>query len=212
MACAAALGALLVQQLLEPFTASSQMGLVTNGGDLDIYRHAGQKIQGAALYAGEIPPGGWFTYPPFAAIMFIPLALLGLPVPKAVWMLASFAAIVVTIWRCDAVLGYRRDWLLVVFSVAMATVALDIEAIRGILWQGQVNLMLMAAITVDLTRPRGVRFQGWSVGVAAGMKLTAVVFVPYLMITRQWRTAVSAVATAVTTVLLTWVVLPTDST
>lgn len=212
VACAAALAALLVQQLLEPFTAGSQMGLLTNGGDLDIYRHGAlQVLHGKPLYAAEIPPGGWFTYPPFAAIAFIPLSLLNFTAANAVWMLVSFLALVATIWRCAIVLGYRADRQLGVLSVAMAVVALDIEAVRGTLWQGQVNLVLMAIIVWDLTRPAGARGRGWSVGVAAGIKLTAVVFVPYLLITRQWRAASTAAVTAAATVLLTWCLLPTDS-
>jgi alpha-1,2-mannosyltransferase len=208
----AALAALLIQQWIEPFTAGSHMGLLTNGGDLDIYRHGAlQVVHGAAVYTQELPGGGWFTYPPFAAVMFVPLALVNFTVAKAVWMAVSFLALIATIWRCATVLGYRRDWLLAIVSVAGAVVALDIEAVRGSLWQGQVNLVLMTIIIWDLTRARGARFRGWSVGIAAGIKLTAVVFVPYLLITRQWRAALTATATAATTVLLTWCLLPADS-
>ncbi|OKH84402.1 hypothetical protein EB75_04520 [Mycobacterium sp. ST-F2] len=211
-ACGVALAAVGVQQWLLPFTAGSQMGLLTNGGDLDVYRHGGlQILHHAALYAGEVPSGGWFTYPPFAAVTFIPLAVLSFPVAKAVWMLASFSALVATVWRCATVLGYRHDWLLGVFSVAMSVVALDIEAVRGTLWQGQVNIVLMAIVVWDLTRPSGARLRGWSVGIAAGVKLTAVVFVPYLLITRQWRAAITATATTAATIVVTWAVLPADS-
>jgi alpha-1,2-mannosyltransferase len=212
VAWAAAVVALLVQQWLEPFTASSHMGLFTNGGDLDIYRHGGlQVLHGDPLYAEPIPPGGWFTYPPFAAVGFIPLALLALPIAQVLWMIASFVALTATIWRCATVLGYRRDWHLGLFSAAMAFVAVDIEAVRGTLWQGQVNLVLMAIIVWDLTRPRGGRLRGWAVGLAIGIKLTAIVFVPYLLVTRQWRAAATATTTALTTVLLTWCLLPNDS-
>jgi alpha-1,2-mannosyltransferase len=207
-----AVAALLIHHSLEPFTAGSQMGMLTNGGDLDIYRHGGlQVLHGDPLYDGPIPPGGWFTYPPFAALAFIPLSLLAFPVAKAVWMLASFAALVATCWRCATVLGYRADRHLGMLSVAMAVVALDIEAVRGTLWQGQVNLVLMAIIVWDLTRHGEARYRGWTVGIAAGIKLTAVVFVPYLLITRQWRAAIVAAGSAAVTVLLTWCLLPADS-
>ncbi|MCV7131779.1 DUF2029 domain-containing protein [Mycobacterium hodleri] len=209
----AAAVALLVQQWLEPFTASSHMGLLTNGGDLDIYRHGGlQVLHGDPLYAEPIPPGGWFTYPPFAAVGFIPLAFLAFPAAQVVWMLTSFVALTATIWRCATVLGYRTNWQLGSFSAAMAFVAVDVEAVRGTLWQGQVNLVLMAIIVWDLTRPREARLRGWAVGLAAGIKLTAIVFVPYLLVTRQWRAAATATATGVTTVLFTWCLLPSDST
>lgn len=211
-AWALAVLALLVQHWLVPFSAGSHLGLFTNGGDLDVYRHGGlQVLHGGPLYDTPIPPGAWFTYPPFAALGFIPLSLLAFPVAHAVWMFISFLALTATIWRCATVLGYRAGWQLGLLSVAMAVLALNIEAVRGTLWQGQINLVLMAIIVWDLTRSRGARLRGWTVGIAAGIKLTAIVFVPYLVITRQWRAAVNATATAAVTVLVTWCLLPSDS-
>lgn len=209
----AAVVAVLAQQYLEPFTAGSHMGLFTNGGDLDVYRHGGQQLlDGQPLYATELPGGGWFTYPPFAAIAFIPLALMSFPAAQVIWMAVSFSALAATIWRCATFLGYRADRRLGLLVAAMSVVAVDIEAVRGTLWQGQVNLVLMALIVWDLTRPPDARLRGWSVGIAAGVKLTAIVFVPYLFLTRQWRAGVTALTTALATVAVTWCVLPTDST
>ncbi|MED5814657.1 glycosyltransferase 87 family protein [Mycolicibacterium sp. 050232] len=204
---------LVVHQILEPFTAGSHMGLFTNGGDLDVYRHGGQQLlDGRALYATELPGGGWFTYPPFAAIAFIPLALMSFPAAQAFWMAISFTALAMTIWRSATVLGYRTDLRLWLLTIALSLVAVDIEAVRGTLWQGQVNLLLMAVIVWDLTRRRSARLRGWSVGIAAGIKLTAVVFIPFLFLTRQWRAGFTALGTALATAVLTWCVLPTDST
>lgn len=210
--CAVALGALVIQHWAVPLNAGSQMGLFGNGGDLDVYRHGGlQVLHRESLYDAELPSGGWFTYPPFAAAVFVPLAALTFTAAKTVWMLLSFAALTATIWRCATVLGYRPDWRLGSVSVAAAVSALDIEPIRGTLWQGQVNLVLMAIVVWDLTRPHGTRLRGWTVGIATGVKLTAVVFVPYLLITRQWRAAITSAVTAAITVVLTWCLLPGDS-
>ncbi|SOJ56979.1 Polyprenol-phosphate-mannose-dependent alpha-(1-2)-phosphatidylinositol mannoside mannosyltransferase [Mycobacterium simulans] len=206
------MAALVVQQLLEPFTASSHMGLFGNGGDLDIYRHGGlQLLRGQPLYAAPLAAGGWFTYPPLAAIVFIPLALMSFSAAKAIWMLVSLAALGAAIGRCAIVLGYRADYRLCLLCAALSVAAVDIEAVRGTLWQGQVNLVLMAVIVWDLTQPPHARLRGWAVGVAAGIKLTAIVFVPYLFITRQCRAAVTAVAVAGATVALAWCVSPVDS-
>jgi alpha-1,2-mannosyltransferase len=208
----AAAAALVAQQLLDPFTAGSQMGLLTNGGDLDIYRHGGlQLLYGRPLYAAELPAGGWFTYPPFAAIVFIPLALMSFAAAKAIWMLISVVALDATIWRCFKLLSYRADHQLWLLCAALSLVAVDIQSVRGTLWQGQVNLVLMALIMWDLTRLPHARLRGWAVGIAAGIKLTAIVFVPYLLITRQWRAASNALVVAVATVALTWCALPADS-
>jgi alpha-1,2-mannosyltransferase len=208
----AAVVAVLAQHVLVPFGAESHMGLLTNGGDLDIYRHSAlQLLHGQPLYAAKVPPGGWFTYPPFAALTFVPLAILNFTVAKGLWMLVSFAALVATIWRCATTLGWRPDRRLALLSVALAFVALDVQAVRGTLWQGQVNLVLMALVVWDLTRPSDSRLRGWSVGVAAGVKLTAIVFVPYLLLTRQWRAAATAVGAAALTVALSWLILPADA-
>ena len=208
----AAIVALLVQQALVPFGAQPRMGLLMGGGDLDVYRHgASQIVHGDPLYVAKVPPGGWFTYPPFAAIGFIPLAILNFGAAKALWMLVSFTALVATIWRGATTLGWRPDLRLAVLSVALGSVALDVQAVRGTLWQGQVNVVLMALIVWDLTRPRQSPLRGWSIGVAAGTKLTAIVFVPYLLVTRQWRAAANACGAAALTVVLSWVILPHDS-
>ncbi|BDX34975.1 hypothetical protein TUM20985_55220 [Mycobacterium antarcticum] len=209
---AAAVTAVIVQHVLVPFDAGAHMGLFTNGGDLDIYRHGGLRVlHGEPLYATEVPPGGWFTYPPFAALTFVPLALLTFTAAKAWWLLVSFLALVATIWRCAVTLGWQPDRRLMLLSLALGFVALDHQAVRGTLWQGQVNVVLMALIVWDLTRPDGSRLRGWSVGVAAGMKLTAIVFVPYLLLTRQWRAAATAVGAAALTVALSWVLMPADA-
>lgn len=209
----AAVALLAGHQLLEPFTAGSHMGMFTNGGDLDIYRHGGQQLlDGQRLYATELPGGGWFTYPPFAAATFIPLSLMSFTAAHMVWMAVSFLALTITIWRCATVLGYRADPRLWLLAIAFSLVAVDIEAVRGTLWQGQVNLVLMALIVWDLTRPPSARLRGWSVGIAAGVKLTAVIFVPYLFFTRQWRAGFTALGAALATVAITWCALPVDST
>jgi alpha-1,2-mannosyltransferase len=208
----AAVAAVLAQHVLVPFDAEPHMGLLTNGGDLDVYRHGGlQVLHGQPLYVAKVPPGGWFTYPPFAALTFVPLSILNFAVAKGLWMLVSFAALVATIWRCATTLGWRPDRRLALLGVALAFVALDVQAVRGTLWQGQVNLVLMALVVWDLTRPNDSRWRAWSVGVAAGVKLTAIVFVPYLLLTRQWRAAATAVGTAALTVALSWLILPADS-
>ncbi len=135
--------------------------MLTNGGDLDIYRHGGlQVLHGDPLYAEPIPPRVGGSPTPFAAVGFIPLAFLAFPAAQVVWMLTSFVALTATIWRCATVLGYRTNWQLGSFSAAMAFVAVDVEAVRGTLWQGQVNLVLMAIIVWDLTRPREARLRG----------------------------------------------------
>ncbi|WP_169813065.1 glycosyltransferase 87 family protein [Nocardia jejuensis] len=204
--------ALIVQVWLIPLRAAPQFGLLVNQGDLEIYRGGAlQVLHDATLYSEPIPPGGWFTYPPFAALFFVPLAVIPLTAAKVAVFVVSGVALWATLWRSCRALGYRGGLDLAVACGGLALVALDLESVRGTLWQDQINLILMAVIVWDLTRPPTARFRGWTIGLAAGVKLTAVVFVPYLVLTRQWRAAVSATVTAVLTVAAGWLIIPADS-
>ncbi len=212
LALAGGVCALIVQAVLVPFWAAPQFGLLVNQGDLEIYRNGAlQLLHRDPLYAAPVPPGGWFTYPPFAAMCFIPLGLVSFETARVIGFAVSGFALWATIWRCWRVLGYRGDVRLGVFCLGLSAVAVDIEAVRGTLWQGQVNLVLMAIIVWDLTRPPSARFRGWSVGVATGVKLTAIVFIPYLIVTRQWRAVTTALTTTAATMLFAWLVAPSDS-
>lgn len=82
---------------------------------------------------------------------------------------------------------------------------------RETLWQDQINLIVMAMIVWDLTRPPAARWRGWTVGFATGVKLTAVVFLPYLVVTRQWRAAAAAGVKAAATIVVAWVIVAADS-
>lgn len=204
--------AALLQHCLIPLNAPNSFGLFSNGGDLMTYRFGGLRVlHGEPLYATEIPDAGWFTYTPFAAMLFAPLGFVSLGTAKIIWFLVNLSALFAIIWRCWRVLGFSANGPLAVACAGMNLVAWDIQPIHGTLWQGQVNLVLAAIIIWDLTRPQGARWRGWSVGVASGVKLTAVIFVPYLLISRQWRAAIAAVTAAVGTVALGWIVLASDS-
>lgn len=209
---AAGVVAVLLQHWLIPLNAPNSFGLFSNGGDLMTYRFGGLRIlHREPLYATEIPDAGWFTYTPFAAMIFAPLGFVSLGAAKFIWFLVNLAALFAIIWRCWRVLGFVANAPLAAACVGMNLVAWDIQPIHGTLWQGQVNLVLAVLIIWDLTRPEGARWRGWSVGIASGVKLTAVIFVPYLLITRQWRAVAAAIATGAGTVLLGWIVLPSDS-
>jgi Glycosyltransferase family 87 len=103
-----------------------------------------------------------------------------------------------------------------------------LEGTRGAAWRqrassrslrtiylGQVNLILMALIIWDAGQPgpgRGGRWwRGAGVGIAAGIKLVPLIFIPYLLLTRRPRSALVACATFAATVLCGFVVLLADS-
>jgi alpha-1,2-mannosyltransferase len=85
------------------------------------------------------------------------------------------------------------------------------------IYLGQVNLILMALILWDLTQPdvtaSGGRrwWKGVATGVAAGVKLVPLIFVPYLLLTRRFREAAATLAGFAVTVAVGFAVLPHDS-
>jgi alpha-1,2-mannosyltransferase len=76
---------------------------------------------------------------------------------------------------------------------------------------GQVNLLLMALVIGDLAQPDGRRLKGMGVGIAAGIKLIPLVFIPYLLLTRRFHAAAVAAGTFAATVVLGFLVVPHDS-
>ena len=93
--------------------------------------------------------GHWFTYSPFAAIVFVPVAALPLAVARVGWDLVSVVALA---YSCVIILklaGYRPSRLMVAGLVA-AAMALD--PVYQTLFLGQINLILLALILTDVWR------------------------------------------------------------
>src|SRR4051812_22265567 len=174
--------------------------------DSDVYvMGARTLLNGGDLYAGASAVDLRFTYSPFAAAMFVPLALL--PAEAARWTLtvASLVALMVTV----LVVGRRlrlRPWVMCWLVIAAAA----LEPVLRNLLLGQINLVLMALVVLDLlVVPH--RYRGFLVGIAAGIKLTPAVFVVYFLLQRDWRSAARAGAGFVASVLLGLVVAPSST-
>ena len=174
--------------------------------DLHVYRHAGQALlDGLSPYAADDPVTGLpFTYPPFAAVVMLPLAVLPAQAAAAVWTAASVAALaaVVVIALREVHLD-ARGWLV----AALVIGALALEPVWQNLSFGQVNLVLMAAVVVDLTRPDR-RFSGVLVGLAAAVKLTPLVFVVLLLLVGRRGAAGRAALTFLATIAVGFAIAP----
>ena len=84
-------------------------------------------------------------------------------------------------------------------AFAIAAVGLWLEPVAMTLFFGQVNLVLLALVVGDLALPDRVKGKGVGIGLAAGIKLTPLIFIPYLLFTRRVKAAaVSALTFAVT--------------
>ncbi|MDO5511200.1 glycosyltransferase 87 family protein [Corynebacterium sp.] len=159
--------------------------------DIDVYRAGAQAfLDGDNLYTRDYRVGGTtlpFTYPPLAALLFVPLTWVPYGVALVTWTVAS----VVLLWWClvivvrHAVPGAHHR----VIATWILPLALLSEPVRETLAFGQINIILMALVLVDtLTRrpwlPRGVL-----IGLAAAIKLTPAVFILVFLVRRQWRDA-----------------------
>jgi alpha-1,2-mannosyltransferase len=150
-----------------------------------------------------------FTYTPMAAGTFALLGVLNLQVVKTLEVAAGIASLVGVLWLTWGALGRERSGARLGATLATAAVALWLEPVRQTLSLGQVNLLLLLIIVADLCLPDTRWWKGVGVGLAAGLKLTPLIFIPYLLLTGRFRAAAVSAATFALTVLGSFALLPT---
>jgi alpha-1,2-mannosyltransferase len=154
-----------------------------------------------------------FTYPPFAAVTMLPMAALPWSATILISLTASvLAGVVLLYWLVDPVArreGWTR-WYALGIAICFAAA---FEPLRETILFGQVNLLLVFVVALDLlffVAP-GRRFGGIGIGLATAVKLTPGVFILYLLVTRRWRAAIMASATAAAATVFAAVVAPDAS-
>ncbi len=207
--CAAAIGALAWHLFVMPINHG--YGLFTNGVDTKVYRGGARAVlDGIPLYDAPVYRFWWFTYPPVAALVMLPLGLVSqihaIRFVQAVNVGSLFLLVVLTL----RALGFRADrrfWGTAAAATVAATVA---EPVHTTIWNGQINLILAVLVVGCLTLPTG-RWRGIGVGLAAGIKLTPIFFLPYLVTIRSFRAAATATAAFGAMVALGFALLPGDA-
>jgi alpha-1,2-mannosyltransferase len=218
----AVLGWVLYWRLEPPFTAVFPV-------DLTVYTDGGLIVRGVAPYYDPhaVSPlydwGGYsdvalkFTYTPFAALAFALASFLPATALVAASVVVSIAALAAALWFTAGALGWAHWRSRAGLALFCAGAALWTQPVLRTVNLGQVNLILMAAIIWDLCQPgvtsagRARWWKGALTGVAAGIKLVPLIFVPYLLATRRLREALACVAGFLGTVLAGFAVLPADS-
>jgi len=155
---------------------------------------------GADVYAYRTPFGMPFTYPPFAAVLVEPLSRIPLGLLQLLWAAAT-VALLIPLANIALAPVVRRIGLPMVLTLLLIS-----APIRSHLRFGQVGVLLVLLVAVDTLRARR---GGWGVGLAAAVKLTPAVFVPWMLVTaglrgRGLRTIAWAAAATVAGVLLLW--------
>jgi alpha-1,2-mannosyltransferase len=173
------------------------LGFGPHREDLDVYRMGGRIwLHGGDLYRQPRGPDGHlrlpFTYPPIAAILFGPVSLAPMLVAVTGLTLAAVVSLGVTLRVFLRRLAGQSwsPWML----AWLIPPALLFEPVRNDLFLGQINIILMALVSLDCLSdaprwPRGVL-----VGLAAAVKLTPLAFVLFFLLRRDYRAAACATA------------------
>ncbi|GIE06216.1 glycosyltransferase 87 family protein [Paractinoplanes durhamensis] len=185
--------------------------------DLQVYAGAVHSWwHGGSLYGYGLPDDGrsWgFTYPPFAAIIMGPMAVLPWPAISTIQAFASAAATPLILALLLRWTAQRRVWWLPLVVAAADVLLVPFEPWDSTLSYGQINILLLALVAVDLlvALPRRHVLTGIGIGVATAVKLTPAIFIAYLLIIRERRAAFTAAATAAGVTLLSAVAAPHES-
>jgi alpha-1,2-mannosyltransferase len=153
-----------------------------------------------------------FTYTPFAAVAFVAVTLVPWAIAQKLSIAVNVIALLAAAWFTYGALGYRNRQVRLGATLVTAAAVFWTEPVQRTIYLGQINLLLMALIIWDLCQPsEGRWWKGAATGVAAGIKLVPLVFIPYLVITRRFREAAAACAGFLVTVAIGFLALPGDS-
>jgi len=194
--------------------------------DLAVYRSGGLIVRHVTpLYNPHLaaPLYDWvgygklhlaFTYTPFAAIAFVLISFVPWWLSQDFSLVVDVIALVAALWFTLGGLGYRKDKIRIGATLLAAGAVYWTEPVLRTMYLGQVNLVLLALIIWDLCQPDTAKsrwWKGFGTGVAAGIKLVPLIFIPYLLVAGKFRQAAMACAGFTFTVLLGFVILPSDS-
>ncbi|MEV5006475.1 glycosyltransferase 87 family protein [Streptomyces sp. NPDC055692] len=161
----------------------------------------GRDLYGFTVTQGRLPA----TYPPFAALLFVPTVWLPAVALKAAFFAGNALLLAWLVHLSARLSGHRAGLPLVCAATALAV---WLEPVFQTFVYGQINLAIVCLVLWDLTRPPGARGKGLLIGVATGIKLTPGLFIVYLLLRGRRREAAAAVAGFAGTVAVGALVLP----
>jgi alpha-1,2-mannosyltransferase len=204
-----------VLPLTVPLLAFVLVGLVIHTGgrhiDLEVYRFGVQAwLSGGDMY-GPLPETSGrialpFIYPPFAALLMTPLAVVPWTVPSGGRGGALSVASIALPLALAVTPGSPID-----FDTPTGGITLSLEPVLQTIEFGQINLLLMALVALDclVDHPRWPR--GMLIGIAAAVKLTPAAFVLFFLLRRDFRAAVVAALSGVAATAVGFATAPRES-
>jgi len=191
--------------------------------DLKVYRRAAEIVShGRPLYAAKLRHGLGFTYPPLAVLLFLGLQWLSIGRDELmvtainVALVAVIAHMALRLRRPGSAhrrgRGELRRPRLTATGWLIAAVALWAEPVMTAIGYGQIDLLITACVVVDLVHGRRSRAGGLGIGLAAALKLTPLIFIPYLALTGRRRMAGRALTVFALSIVVALAVVPGDAT
>lgn len=167
-----------------------------NTGDFEHFWHAyGAMLHGQDIYASGT---GYYIYPPLAAFIFQPLALLSERDAGLVWLFCNFI-----LTGLAAILAAReiaRHWRpeshnpSLTWFVAAVSAVLIMDKLRANLQLGQIDcLMLLGFVLVLRWMDRSPICAGLAAGITANLKYLTLIFVPYFLLRRNYKAALASI-------------------
>ncbi|WP_225724704.1 MULTISPECIES: glycosyltransferase 87 family protein [unclassified Nocardia] len=173
--------------------------------DLQVYMWGGRTaaVHPEQLYVERGPLYLPFLYPVFAAWICAELARFPIDYVGNGVAVTTMLALYASVWCTGRLLRLRGRGLLAL-TLAVGSAALWLEPVQQTFQFGQVSVILMAMVLADLAMPDRW-YRGILIGIATGIKLTPAVFIVYLLITRRFKAAGTAIgAFAVTVAIGFW--------
>ncbi len=150
----------------------------------------------------------YFTYPPAALFIFWPLSWATFHTDVLIWTLLclfALAASIAIVWRTVAPQG---PWTVAAGSLWGTVASVMVLPVISIgLALGQLGLLLMLMLVLDYLVLRAPA-KGVLTGVAAAIKIYPVVFIVSWLIRREWRPALTALASGALTSAAAWAIWP----
>jgi len=185
--------------------------------DLAVYVDGARHLTDGTLYDFFSEPLQLpFTYPPFSAMIFLPLTWLPWTLLRILWQIASFGAIGVMAYSTLRLLGRAGPKapspLRHVRGIVVTITALGLwlEPVRTTFNYGQINLFLAALLLAGAVAGKEW-MAGFSVGIAAAVKLTPAITGLYYLLQRRWSAVIWSVVFFAATIAVALVVLPNET-
>jgi alpha-1,2-mannosyltransferase len=201
-----------VVSCLLAFAGVTVLAVVHTQIDLGTYLLGGVHARAADLFSVTFPVDHLgFTYPPFAALLFAPVAHVPARAAAVAFSWLNLGALFLLVAAClRAVCRTMERRTVLWWALVLLVPVVLLDPVRQTFLLGQVNIVLTLFVVVDMTMdlplPRGIL-----VGLAAAVKLTPLILVPYLLLTRQGRAGLRALATFLGAVVVSYALSPASS-